>query len=237
MTPTATTTDSVHQRKTTPAASTQTMLPMGEIRDGFIMLKNGGIRAVLQTSAVNFALKSEEEQNALIFAYQGFLNLLDFPVQIVIRSRKLDIDKYVESLKEIGEKQMNPLLKKQTLEYAEYIKRLVEYADIMEKNFYVVIPADPFRSKEKGMFQRFFDSLNPNDDVSKIRTRHSEFEDLKKEIQPRISTVKSGLEQCGLRAEQLDTHQLVELLYQIYNPVTSRNEKLESLDKTNLLQV
>lgn len=227
----------VRQRKNNPLASTQTFLSVSEIKDGFLILKNGGIRAVLQTSTINFSLKSEDEQNAIIYAYQGFLNLLDFPIQILIRSQKLDVDNYLEYLGVISEKHQNPLLKKQTVEYTQYVKRLVEYSDIMEKNFYVIVPMDPFRTQSRGMFQRFFEALHPKDDVSKIRQRYREFEGLKKGISPRVSTVSSGLSQCGLRTEQLNTHQLVNLLYMAYNPKVARNEKLESLGQMNVLQV
>lgn len=119
------------------------------------------MRAILQVSSINFNLKSEQEQNAIIYAYQGFLNTIDFPIQILVRSRKLDIDQYLDNLNEKREKQTNMLLQRQTFEYMEYIKKLVEYADIMEKNFYVIIPIDPFRTQNMTMFQKFWEYLNP----------------------------------------------------------------------------
>src|SRR3989338_9424967 len=118
--------------------STQTHLRIAEIRDNVLILKNGGMRAVLRSSSINFNLKSEEEQNAIIYSYQGFLNSLEFPIQILVRSKKLDIDDYIEQVKKLGDKQENKLLQEQTYEYAQYIKRLVEYAEIMEKEFYVI---------------------------------------------------------------------------------------------------
>ena len=149
--------------KKNPSSSTQMYLKISEIRDNTLVLKNGGLRSVLRVSSINFNLKSEEEQNAIIYSYQAFLNTLEFPLQIVIRSKKLDIDEYLDKLKKIGEKQTNPLLQTQTYEYIEYIAKLVEYADIMEKDFLVVVPVDPFRSQKPNMFQKFFQNINAKD--------------------------------------------------------------------------
>ena len=120
-------------------------------------------------------------------------------------------------------------MQKQTLEYHDYIKKLVEYADIMEKNFFVIVPYDPYRSQKKNIFGKFFDYITPQDSLPKIRERHREFETLRKGLMQRVSTVKVGLENCNLQVQELNTHQLVELFYQIYNPEVSRNEKLTEL--------
>ena len=199
-----------------------------------MILKNGGIRAVLQTSSVNFNLKSEDEQNGIIFAYQGFLNSIDFPIQICVKSRKLDIDKYIDNVKEQAAKHESALLKDQTLEYADYIQKLVEYADIMEKNFYVVVPYDPYRSQNLGMFAKFMQSISSQDSVDAIKRRHHEFEELNKHLSERVNIVKAGLESCNLRVTQLTTPQLIEMFYQIYNPETSHNEKVEDISKIDL---
>lgn len=226
---------SIHQKKGSTKNNTQLYLPIAEIKDSVVILKNGGVRAVLQTSSVNFNLKSEAEQNSLIYAYQSFLNTLEFPIQIVVRSRKLDIDHYLETLRETAEKQQNALLQKQTLEYHDYIKKLVEYADIMEKNFYVIVPYDPYRAQKKNIFSKFMDAISPEDSLPKIRQRHREFETLKKGLSQRSNIVRVGLENCNLQVQELDTQQLVELFYQIYNPETSRNEKLSALESYDLL--
>ncbi len=226
--------DTVRQKKGSPAASTQLYLNIAEIKDDVVVLKNGGLRAVLQTSSVNFNLKSEEEQNSIIYAYQGFLNSLDFPIQIMMQSRKLDIDKYVGHVKETAEKHENPLLKEQTLEYADYVQKLIEYADIMEKNFYVIVPYDPYRAQNLNIFAKFMKSISAQDSVEAIKRRHHEFDELKKHLTERVNSVKSGLEACNLRVTQLTTSQLVELFYQIYNPQTARNEKIEDVSKVDL---
>lgn len=226
--------DSVKQKKGSPAASTQLYLNIAEIKDNTVVLKNGGLRAVLQTSSVNFNLKSEDEQNGIIFAYQGFLNSIDFPIQVCIKSRKLDIDKYIENVKEQAAKHESLLLKDQTLEYADYIQKLVEYADIMEKNFYVVVPYDPYRSQNLGMFAKFMQSISSQDSVDAIKRRHHEFDEVNKHLSERVNFVKSGLESCNLRVTQLTTPQLIEMFYQIYNPETAHNEKVEDISKIDL---
>jgi type IV secretory pathway VirB4 component len=223
----AKTQNSVKEGKKGKAESTQTHLKIAEIHDGTVVLKNGGLRAVLKTSSVNLNLKSEEEQNAVIYSYQNFLNTLEFPIQIVVRSKRLDLENYIEKLKKIGVKQGNPLLQKQTFEYTEYISRLVEYADIMEKQFYVVIPQDPFGQERRGFLKSFLESIFPQDTVSKIQTRQKQFEELKKRLSQRVNTVRSGLENCGLRVEELNTEELIELYYETYNPLTSRSQRIE----------
>ncbi len=226
--------DSVRQKQGSPAASTQLYLPIAEIRDNVAILKNGGLRAVLQTSSINFNLKSEPEQNAIIVSYQGFLNSLDFPIQILIRSRKLDVDKYIENVRTTGEKNENPLLRTQTLEYCEYIQKLVEYADIMEKNFYVVVPYDPFHVQDLNMFTKFMQRISSSDSVEAIRRRHREFDELHRGLVQRVNFVKAGLSSCGLRVAQLSTAQLIELFYRIYNPQTSYNQKIEDLSRIDV---
>lgn len=222
------------QAKKTPGISTQTYLKISEIRDDTVVLKNGGVRAVLRVSSINFNLKSEEEQNAIIYSYQGFLNTLDFPIQIVIRSKKLDIDEYLNKLRKRGDKQTNALLQRQTYEYIEYISKLVEYADIMEKEFYVVVPYDPLRAQKPNIFQKFFQNINAKDSYENVKRRHDEFEQLKKMLNQRVNAVKIGLENSGLKVDQLNTKELVELFYNIYNPTVARYEKAKNIQDVNI---
>lgn len=217
-------------------ASTQMYLKIAEIRDDTLVLKNGGIRAVLRVSSINFNLKSEEEQNAIIYSYQNFLNSIEFPIQVVIKSKKLDIDNYIDQLTDLGEKQTNTLLQRQTYEYMDYIQRLVEYADIMQKEFYVVVPYDPFRSTKPNFLQRFFQDMSPKDSFAELKRRHNEFIQLKKGLNQRINVVKSGLENTGLTVDQLNTQKLIELFYETYNPLSSRNQKIENLEDINIKQ-
>ncbi len=234
MTPLPPNSESVKKAQKAPIAATQLHLRIAEIRDNTVVLKNGGLRSILRVTSLNFNLKSEQEQNSIMYSYQAFLNTLEFPVQIVIRSRKLDLDHYVDKLRAIAEKQQNSLLQKQTYEYIDYIQRLIEYADIMEKEFYCVIPMDPSRQVGKTFIQTFWDHMHPADTIASITQRHQEFENLKKTLNQRTTTVTAGLEGCGLKATPLTTSELIAMYYQIYNPLTSRNQKIEDSSKLNL---
>ena len=226
--------DTVKTSKASTLTSTQQHMQIAEIRDNVLVLKNGGLRTVLKTSSINFNLKSEAEQNSIIYSYQNFLNTLEYPIQILVKSKKLEIDDYIEKIRGFGDKQQNPLLKKQTFEYAEYIQKLVEYADIMEKEFYVIVPYDPPRAEKKGIFKEFLKYMHSKDSVVDIKRRHSEFEQLKKGLSQRVNVVKTGLEQSGLKVDELTTHEIIELFYKTYNPGISREEKIESLQDTDL---
>lgn len=220
---------SVRAGKSQAQASTQLHLKISEIRENTLVLKNGGLRTILLASSINFNLKSEEEQKAIIYSYQSFLNALEFPVQIIVRSRKLDLDKYIEKLKDIGEKQTNALLKRQTFDYIDYIQRIIEYADIMEKEFYVVVPMDPGRAVNKNFIEKFWERMHPQDSVSQILKRHNEFDQLKKGLQQRVNVTVTSLENCGIKVSELTTQEIITLFYQIYNPLTSRNQKVEDV--------
>ncbi len=228
--------DFIHQSAyKDPQSSTQLYLRIGEIHDNTVVLKNGGMRAVLEVDSVNVNLKSEDEQNALMFSYQGFLNSLDFPIQIVVRSKKLDISGYLGNLKQAGKKQTNELLKNQIAEYSEYIRRLVEFADIMEKSFYVIVPYDPLRAKSLNPFQSFWNFVHPEDNVSAFSQRRKEFTKLNKKLEQNLEQVMGGLENCGLKSKRLGTSELIQLFYGIYNPLTARNEKVEHPEEIDLI--
>ena len=222
--------DTVRSKQKQKLLSVQRYLDFAGVHDDTLILKNGGIRAVLEVSSVNFNLKSDEEQNAIIYSYQRFLNALNFPTQILIKSRKLDIDLYLENLKEKLRHQQNELLKRQMTEYIEYISKLVEYADIMEKKFYVVIPQNPPRAEKKTFLQSFWEKIHPDDKVEDIIRRHQEFKTLKTGLDERINVVTTGLENCGLRVTRLKTQGVIELFYQSYNPQLAREEKLAHVD-------
>ena len=131
-----------NKKPVAPDGSTQRHLPFSQIRENIIVMKDSSARSVLRCSTINFLLKSTEEQDAIIMSFQRFLNALDFPVQIMVRSTKLDIDGYLEKLKTKAVNQKNELLQNQTYEYIEYLKKLVEVAQIMKKDFYIVVPFD-----------------------------------------------------------------------------------------------
>lgn len=227
----------VRASKETNLKSTQVYLPISEIKDDVIILKNNGMRAILRTNALNFHLKSEKEQDGIIWAFQGFLNSLnDFPIQILIRSRKYDLDKYIKKLEEIAKKQTNRLLKLQTDKYIEFMKYLLEF-NIMRKEFYVIVPYDPIDKISMFGLEKLIIALKPADSLNVIKQRYKEFNDNKRKLMTRVISVKSALEQCGLVVQQLNTKEIIQLLYESYNPITSQYQKLFDIDSINIIQV
>ena len=212
----------------TKLPSTQRYLDISEIREDCIVLKDGTLRAVLLVSSINFGLKSEEEQKAVIAAYVQFLNTLEFPIQIVVQSRKLNIDPYLQALKERQKVQTNELLKAQMADYIDFVKELVELGEIMSKKFFVVVPYNPMGDKKRSFFARLSDVMSAG---MVIRLKRERFEKYREQLFRRVENVISALSSMGLNAVPLDTQSLIELFYNIYNPVESETQKLEKLDK------
>lgn len=210
-------------------ASTQANLPIAEIKDGVVVLKNGAMRKMFLVSSVNFALKSEDEQQAMISGYVGFLNSLDFPLQVVVQSRKLMIKPYLTKLSDLEEQQQNELLRVQIADYRSFIKELVDIGQIMTKRFYVVVPYDPSASKKKkGFFSQFADVITPSKTIS---LKEKRFLKQKKELDTRARKIHSGLEGMGLQVAELDTQSLIEVFYSTYNPEISYSESLGDIDE------
>jgi len=205
-------------------SSTQRHLPFSQIRENIVVMKDSSARVIMRCSTINFLLKSTQEQDAIIMSFQRFLNALDFPVQIMVRSTKLDIDWYLEKLKNKAVDQKNELLQNQTYEYIEYLKKLVEVAQIMRKDFYIVVPYDETENtsvKDSGIFwvfRSFWRAIKNNDDISKIKSQIKNFTTMKKWVSGRVNTVKSSLESIWIRATELDKSELVKLLTEYYNP-------------------
>lgn len=212
------------------ASSTQQYVDVEEVRDGVIVLKNGALRSVLLVSSLNFDLKSAEEQDAIILQYQNFLNSLDFPVQIIISSRRFDIRPYIELLKNKENHQKNELLRLQISEYQNFIKSLAEVSNIMSKLFYVVVPFSPVEDKEKGLFHSLTTLFNPS---AAIVSRREFFETYKNQLWQRVDHVSFSLSQTGLKIAPLNTEELIELLYNSYNPslfTTRLTKNIEAID-------
>src|SRR3989344_2447235 len=148
------------------AASTQSMLDIAEIKEGTIVLKDGSLRAVIAVSSTNFSLKSAEEQGGIINSYQSFLNSLNFPIQIVMQSRKLDVHSYLDRLRSVAQEQTNELLRMQTQEYIEYISKLIDFSSIMNKTFYIVVPFFTGTAVKHGFMSKFGKILNPVTGIS-----------------------------------------------------------------------
>jgi hypothetical protein len=212
--------------------TTQSFLRISEIKNDTVVLDDGTMRAVVAVSSTNFDLKSQDEQNAIIMNYQRFLNSLEFPVQIIMQSRKMEIGGYLEKLKGIAEKQTNELLRVQTFEYIEFINRLIENASIMNKNFYVVVPYDEsIFPKASGFFGKLFGGKN-----QEVRQRIENFEKLKEKIDNRVTTIISTLSSMGLRGERLKTEQVIQLYYNSYNFDTAPVLDTSKLNEMKLVQ-
>lgn len=206
-----------------PESSTQDFLEIQDIKEGVLILKNQGIRGVLMVSSLNFALKSEDEQTAIIYAYQNFLNSLDFPCQIVLQSKRINITPYLDGLKTLEEGQTNDLLKIQTSAYREFIQSLVQGETIMSKNFYFVVPyslieALGIKSAIKGFnLASIFGKKNGQISSQKAMS-DDEFQRARTQLWQRMEFLSMGLRRCGLEAIPLTTSELIELFWAIHHP-------------------
>ena len=199
----------------TAIKSTQGLIPIKEIRDDVVILKDGSLHMILMASTLNFALKSEEEQNAIIMQYQNFLNSLDFTVQFFIQSRKLSIDSYVATLSEVEKNQDNELMKIQTKEYIDFIKNFVKMSNVMAKSFYISVPYSTVSMEvNKGFVGNFIGGFFKKT-VSQTADR---FDEDKIQLQQRADIVSQGLARVGVRIAPLNTEELIELFYELFNP-------------------
>jgi len=193
-------------------ATSQQFLEIEQIREGVMILRNKALRGVIMVSSLNFALKSEEEQNAIIYQFQNFLNSLDFSIEIVVQSRRLNITGYLNKLKELEEAQENELLKIQTAEYQKFIRDLITGGAIMSKNFFVVVPFTlieiPGMKAVKGVLGK-----QPTAILSE-----EQFQRAKTQLWQRMEFVALGLRRCGLQCIPLNTSELIELFWSLYHP-------------------
>lgn len=211
--------------------STQKYLDIAEIREDVVILKDGTIRAVILCSSVNFALKSEEEQNALIYGYIEFLNSLDHTMQIVIQSRKLNIEDYLRRLREAQRTQINDLLKIQIGGYIDYINELIEIGEIMTKRFFVIVPYNPLGDKAKSFWARLSELFRAG---ASIKVKKEKFAEYKEALSLRIGNIMTNLKSIGIDSAVLDTQSLIELYYNVYNIKTSQNQKLRDVSQLGI---
>ena len=198
------------------AKATQEFVPIKEIRDGIVVLKDGGLRAVILANSINLSLKSEDEQKAIIFQFQNFLNTLDFSIQISVQSRKLDIKPYLVMLENRMKVQTEPLLKLQTKEYIDFIKKFTDDVNIMTKNFYIVIPYTPKSfNTDKNPITGFF--AKKTKEQAKV-AEQVDFEEKRSQLEQRVNVIKQGLASCGIKSKELETEKIVELFYKVFNP-------------------
>ncbi len=197
------------------AKPTQSFAPIKEIRDGVIVLKDGSLRSILLASSLNFALKSSEEQQSIIFQFQNFLNSINFSIQIYTQSRRLDIRPYIALLEERLKDQVGDLMKMQTREYIEFIKSFTESTNIMTKSFFIVVSySAPALGGTTAIKKSFFGGAK----TSKKEQEKTTFEESRSQLQQRVEVVEQGLVRCGIRIANLGTEELIELFYKTFNP-------------------
>ena len=201
-------------------------LDIAEIRDDMVLLNNGTVRAVMLVSSINFALKSVEEQEAIIQAYMTFLNSLEYPVQIVIQSRKMNIDAYMDNLKVQQKKTDNDLLRAQISDYRAFVLELVELGQIMQKMFYIVIPYDPLTDKKRNFFTRLSEAVSP---AAAAKLNKKQLADRIEQLTRRVEIIGGQLNSMGLTSVRLDTQGLIELYYNVYNPDLFDAEKMTDI--------
>lgn len=209
-------------------ASTQDNLDIDDIRDDTLVLKTGGAAIVLQTTAVNFDLLSEREQDSMIAAYAGLLNSLSFPIQVVVRSKRMDVSNYLDNLKKVESEQPNEKLRGQIIGYRKFIEELITQNDVLDKKFYVVIPYGIITTAA---------SPGPFDwvtDLFGLRTKRVRVDAdyiLKKaqvQLLPKRDHLIKEFGKVGIKARQLKTEELVALFYDIYNPTSAREQKIKA---------
>jgi hypothetical protein len=204
----------MQNKKKAPGKATQSFLRISEIKNDTLVMDDGTLRSIVAVSSTNFDLKSQDEQNSIIFNYQRFLNSLDFPIQILMQSRKMEISGYLEKLKHLAEKQTNELLRVQTGEYVEFISRLIENASIMNKNFYVIVPLG---TSIFPAASGFFSKLLGGGKSKEISQKIENFEKEKEKLDNRVSAIMSNLSGIGIRAQRLRTEEIIQLYYNSYN--------------------
>ncbi|MCE9586150.1 hypothetical protein K8R04_02415 [Candidatus Uhrbacteria bacterium] len=217
-----------------PGVPSQRFLDVAEIRDDIVIMRDGTLRSVLLVSSINFSLKSVDEQNAIVQAYMQFLNGLDYPIQVVIQSRRMNIDNYMRQLDESEKTLTSDLLKRQIHDYKDFVVQLVKLGDIMQKRFYVVVPLNPATDKgtvQKGFTQRLSEIFSPTI-VGKLTEER--FQKLQFDLSLRVNQIIGGLSSMSLNAVALDTQSLIEMLYTVYNPELFETQRMTDISKLQL---
>lgn len=215
-------------------SSTQNSLEIAELREGMAVMRDGSFRAVIACKSINYDLMSTRERENVEYAYQSFLNSLTFPIQVLIRSQRVDIEPYINKLTNIYQSQDNMLLQKLMLDYINFIDSLSQNANIMDKSFFVVVPYFPagdltsLKDQTKGFFGKIF--TKPNNQITKID--RETWDKARDEMKNRIDGITGGLYQMGIRSTQLNTKELGELFYNFYNPDTAVREPLGNFEES-----
>ena len=197
-------------------SATQEFVPIKEVRDGVVLLKDAGMRLIILCSSLNFALKSEDERRAILLQFQDFLNSLDFSIEIVIQSRKLDIRPYIALLEGQEKAQTNSLMKIQVREYIEFIRSFTENTNIMSKNFFIVVPYSPAILTTSQ--SRITSRLGFGTKRERVAATEASFDENRSQLEERLSVVEQGLIRTGIRVARLGTEEVIELFYKAFNP-------------------
>jgi hypothetical protein len=218
--------------------STQNSLQIAEIRDGIVIMNDGSFRAVVMCKAINFDLMSPQEREAVEFSYQGFLNSLYFPIQIFIRSQKVDLGPYIAKLDKIRSEHENMLLALLMDDYIAFMSDLATQTNIMDKKFYVVIPLFPTVDVGKAVGKaanasKSFLSNAFGQKEQKVVINEADLERAKTELRNRVQATLGGLQQAGIQGLPLDTQELIELYYDAYNPDTATRQQLKNFNDLN----
>lgn len=198
------------------APGVQKFVEVKEIKENIVITKDSGLKAICACSSINFELLSADEQEAIIARFQEFLNSLDFPIQIIVASRHFEIDNYLNQIKELEKKQTNELLRVQTSEYINFIKSFVEFANIMNKSFYLIIPFRVMEAREQGFIEKIKNIISAQK-PKKQEFKLEKFNQYKNQLEQRVSLIISGLQGLGIKTIQLNNEQLIELFYEFYN--------------------
>ncbi len=198
------------------AKAAQEFIPIKEVRDGIIVLKDDELRAIVLANSINLSLKSDDEQKATILQFQNFLNTLDFPIQISVQSRRLDIRPYLLLLEDRLKVQTEPLLKVQTKEYIDFIKNFTDTVSIMTKSFFVVVPyTHTVLKSDSGIIDKVF-SKKSKEQAQALK--QVDFEEKRSQLEERVSVIQQGLGRCGINSAQLGTEEVIEVFYKVFNP-------------------
>lgn len=214
--------------------STQNVLQIAEIRDGIVIMNDGSFRSVVMVKSINFDLMSPEERESVEFSYQGFLNSLYFPIQISIQSHKVDLRPYIEKLDKIRSEHDNMLLALLMDDYVAYMDQLSQQTNIMDKKFYIVIPYFATADLQQALTstKNFFGDLGAifSNKQQHVTINEPDLEKAKAELRNRVQAVLSSLMQCGVQGLPLDTQELIELYYDVYNPDTATRQQLKNFN-------
>ncbi|HEX8227377.1 MAG TPA: hypothetical protein VF572_05930 [Candidatus Saccharimonadales bacterium] len=225
----------IQQQQLPNPNSTQNSLQIAEIRDGVVIMNDGSFRSVIMLKSINFDLMSQSEQESIEYSYQHFLNSLYFPVQIFVRSAKVDLQPYIEKLDKIRTEHDNMLLALLMEDYITYIDALSQQTNIMDKKFYIIIPYFPHQEETKPLTQskNFFSGVGAlfSKKEQHVVINEADLEKAKAELRNRVQAVLSGLRQCSVQGLPLDTHELIELYYDTYNPDTATRQQLKNYDE------